>query len=104
MNNKDYLSQIDYIIIIINKYNNVNIIYWLSIKYKKIIYSILIFELYRLVQEFDIGIIIISIISIIFSKKILLILYIDFKSLYNLLTKLKIINKKRLMIDIIILY
>ena len=36
--------------------------------------------------------------------KILLIIYIDFKSLYNCLIKFDIINKKRLIINIIFLY
>ena len=59
-------------------------------------------EFYRMVLGFDINIVIKGTINKIFLVyKILLIIYINSKSFYNCFIKLNIINKKRLMINII---
>lgn len=88
-----------------NKYNNANIIYWILIKCKRIIRSVLAFELYILILGFNIEIAIKGIINIIFKskKQIPFIFCIDLKSLYNLLTKLDTNTEKRFLIDIIVL-
>ena len=72
------------------------------IKCNRIIENILALELYRMVLGFDISIVIKDIVDKIFSIcKILLIIYIDSKLFYNCLIKLGIINKKKLIINII---
>ena len=54
INNKDFLSQIKYILILINKKNRANIVYQLLIKYKRIIRSILALKLYALTYKYNI--------------------------------------------------
>jgi hypothetical protein len=108
-NNTDYTSQINYIIVLANKNNNTNILYWSSTKYKKIIHSVLAFELYAISHGFDISASLKSII-----KKILgfmlnlnilpLIIYTDSKSVYNYLVKLSTAREKRLIVDLMCLY
>ncbi|KAE9372116.1 hypothetical protein N431DRAFT_340376, partial [Stipitochalara longipes BDJ] len=60
-------------------------------KYKRITRSILILELYRIAYSFNIGALIKSIINKILGINLLLVLYIDLKSLYKYLIKLGII-------------
>ena len=61
-------------------------------------------EFYRMVLGFDISIVIKDIIDKIFLVyKILLIICIDFKLFYNYFIKFNIINKKKLIIDFIII-
>ena len=58
-----------------------------------------------MILEFNINIIIKNIINKIFLVcKILLIIYINFKLFYNCFMKFDVINKKRLMIDIIMIW
>ena len=52
-NNKDYSSQIGYVIVLIDNNNNCNIIYWSSIKYKRVMRSIIALELYIMSYGFD---------------------------------------------------
>jgi hypothetical protein len=56
-NNKDLSLQIGYIIVLIDSTDKANIVYWISVKYKRVIRSILVSELYILVLGFDIGIV-----------------------------------------------
>ncbi|RAL61913.1 hypothetical protein DID88_002402 [Monilinia fructigena] len=72
-NNKDYSSQIGYVIIMMDKHNNANIIHWSSIKCKRVTRSVLASELYGLVQGFDIGAAITSTVSAILGKEVPLI-------------------------------
>ena len=62
--------------------------------------SVLIFELYELIHEFDLEAILKTTIEKISRFNISLIVCIDFRSLYQYLIKLKTIEKKRLMIDV----
>lgn len=102
INNKDLSFQIEYIIVLMDKYNKANIIHWLSIKCKRVIRSVLASELYGMVLGFDISVAIKGTIDKIFpTRKIPLIIYIDSKSFYNCFTKLDTTNEKRLIINVI---
>ena len=54
-NNKDFSSQIGYILVLADITNKVNIVYWSSIKYKRVTRSVLASELYAMAHGFDIG-------------------------------------------------
>ena len=85
-----------------------NLIYYSSIKNKRIIQSILVSEIYRIIRGIDIVIMINTIIKTIISQLgflvLLIIVYTDSYLLYEYLIKLRIIKEKRLMIDIIVIY
>ena len=100
-NNKDLSSQIGALLVAIDIDNNTNILYWVSIKCKRITRSILAFKLLGIVHEFNIVYLVKTILDLILNKDILLVIYINSKSFYNCLVKLSIIQEKRLIIDII---
>ena len=100
-NNRDFIFQIDYVICLIDALNWINILHWSSIKCKRVIQSVLIFELYKLIHEFDFEAILKTTIKKILRFNISLIVCTDFRSLYQYLMKLKTIKKKRLMINMI---
>jgi hypothetical protein len=52
-NNKDYSSQIGYIIVLADDNNNCNIIHWSSVKCKRVIRSVIAPELYTMSHGFD---------------------------------------------------
>ncbi len=54
-NNHDLSSQIGFVITLVDRSNNANIIHWLSIKYKRVNRSVLASELYVMIHGFDIG-------------------------------------------------
>ena len=54
-NNKDFLSQIGYILVLVDLLNKANIVHWSSVKCKRITRSVLAFELYAMAYSFDIG-------------------------------------------------
>ncbi len=80
-----------------------NIIHWSFIKCKRIIRSVLVAELYAMINEFNTESMIKSTIERILNVFILLILLIDSRSLFDCLMKLKTTSKKRLMIDLMCL-
>lgn len=117
-NNKDFSSQIRFVIIPANEKNAVseseenfhisgNMIHWSSIKAKRVTRSVLASELYATVHGFDSGISIKNTIDGIMKQlkvpQILLILYTDSRSLYDCLIKLGKTDEKRLMIDLLTL-
>ena len=55
INNKNLLLKIDYILVLADIMNKVNIIYWSSIKCKRITRSVLVSELYAMAYRFNIG-------------------------------------------------
>ncbi|KAE9376610.1 hypothetical protein N431DRAFT_332346, partial [Stipitochalara longipes BDJ] len=59
-----------------------------STKYKRVTRSILVLELYRIAHGFNISALVKSIINKILGINLLLVLYIDSKSLYKYLIKL----------------
>lgn len=81
--------------------NKANIIYLSLIKCQKVIHSILIAKLYKIVNGFDIKAIIKTIMRMILGLAISLILCIDLKSLYNYFIKLGITQENQLIIDMI---
>jgi len=76
----------------------------LSTKYKRVTRSVLASELYGIAYGFNIGDLVKSIIDKVLEIEVLLVIYIDSKSLYEYLVKLGTIREKRLIIDIIYLY
>ena len=99
-NNQNFFLQIKYVICFTNVINKTNIIYWLFIKCKKVIRSILAIKLYEIMHEFDLNAIIKNIFTKIMQTDISLIFYINSKSLYECLIKFNITQKKHLMINI----
>ena len=73
-------------------------------KYKRVIRSILASEIYGIVYSFNIGSLVKSIINKALEIEVLLVVYIDSKSLYKYLVKLGTTREKRLIINIIYLY
>jgi len=84
-----------------------NVVYYSSVKSKRITCSIFTSEIYGCINGFDLRYIIGYIFCKIASRlgpdilSILFVVYIDFYSLYEYLVKFNIIIEKRLMIDII---
>jgi transglutaminase/protease-like cytokinesis protein 3 len=101
-NNRNMSSQIDYVIYLVEFDSRLktNVIHWLSIKFKRIIRSVLAAKLYAMTHDFDLDATLKEIVSNILDIFISLVLYIDSKSLYNCLVRLDTIQKKRLMIDV----
>jgi hypothetical protein len=54
-NNRDLLSQIGFVIVLTDRNQDVNILYWSSIKCKRVTRSVLASKLYALAYGFDIG-------------------------------------------------
>ena len=54
-NSKDLLLQIGHILVLVDIMNKANIIYWSSIKYKRVTKSVLVSELYAIAHIFNIG-------------------------------------------------
>ena len=100
VNNRDLSFQIDYVICLTDKTGTANLIHWSSIKCKRIIKSVLTSELYAMSHVFDIEAVIKATIEKILGTHISFILCIDSKSLYDCLIRLKTINEKKFMIDI----
>jgi hypothetical protein len=55
INNRDLLSQIGYILVLVDIINKANIIYWLLTKCKRVTRSVLALELYVIAYRFNIG-------------------------------------------------
>jgi hypothetical protein len=83
--------------------NQANIIYWSSVKCKRITRSVLASELYAMTYGFDIGTAIKSTVDRILEINLPLVLCTDSKSLYDCLVKLGTTQEKRLMIDVLCL-
>ena len=102
-NNENLFSQIEFVIVLVDKFNKINLIHWLFIKYKRVTRSVLASELYAMAHEFDFEAVIKSTIDLILNTFIFMIICIDSKSLYDCLMKLKNTQKKRFMIDVMCL-
>jgi hypothetical protein len=111
-NNKDYSSQIRYEIILANEtikndefIINGNLIYWSSIKSKRVTKNMLTLKIYGMIGGVNISFAISFTLTMIIKQlglfTILIIVYTDFYSLYECLVKLGITKEKRLIIDII---
>lgn len=75
-------------ITLIDSDNKANIIYWLSIKCKRVSKNVLASKLYTMVYRFDVGAVLKLIIKNILKLPIPMIFYINLKLLYNCLVKL----------------
>ncbi len=73
------------------------------IKYKRVIYSVLVLELYGIVYGFHHAAVLKSIIKNILQSDLPLVLYTDSKSLYECLVKLGTTYEKRLIVDLMYL-
>ncbi len=104
VNTIDLHSQIDYVICLIDDVHT-NLIRSSSIKCKRVIRSVLAVKLYVMINDFDVEAIIKSIIERILKLNNLLslILFTNFKSLFDCLIKLDTISKKQLMINLMCL-
>jgi hypothetical protein len=110
-NNRDHSSQIGYVIVLVDKDDNANVIHWQSVKCRRVTRSVLASELYAMGLGFDIAATIRSTLNQLFPRRrqekgisgIPLSLCVDSKSLYDCLTKLGTTQEKRLMIDIMCL-
>ncbi|EED17146.1 hypothetical protein TSTA_022030 [Talaromyces stipitatus ATCC 10500] len=104
-NNKDFSSQIGFVIVLADAANNANIVYWSSIKCKRVTRSVLASELYAMVHGFDSAASIKSTTTQLLhlTKPLPLVICTDSKSLYECLVKLGTTQEKRLMIDLMCL-
>ena len=73
-------------------------------KYKRVTRSVLASKLYSIAHGFNIGSLVKTIINKVLEIEVLLVVYIDSKSLYKCLVKLGTTREKRLIIDVIYLY
>ena len=115
VNNKDFSSQIGYLIILINKTkgNNKfvikgNLIHYSSTKSKRVTKSVLASKIYRMVGGINIAIVINTIIKIITGQLgflyTLIIVCTNLYLLYKCLVKLSTTKEKHLIINIMALY
>lgn len=99
-NNADFSSQIGYVILLADEFDNCNVIHWSSVKCKRITRSVIASELYAMNHGFDTACVIKHSLDKILREKVPLIICIDSRSLYECLVKLGTTREKRLMIDI----
>jgi len=102
-NNRDFSSQIGYVIVLADVNNNANILHWTSIKCKRVTRSVLASELYGMAHGFDMGASVKATIDKMLEIELPLVMCTDSKSLYDCLVKLGTTQEKRLMIDIMCL-
>ena len=102
-NNKDFLLQIRYILVLVDLSNKANIVHWFLVKCKRVTRSVLASELYALAYSFDISAAIKAIVKLQLNISLPLILCTDFKSIYEYFVKLGTIQEKRLIINVICL-
>jgi hypothetical protein len=99
-NNKDYSSQIRYVIVLADGSNNCNLLHWLSIKCQRITRSIITSELYAMGYGFDYTCVLKHTLNNMLNIAILIVIYINSFLLYECLVKLGTTNKKCLMINL----
>ena len=90
--------------VLVDLLNKANIVYWSSVKCKRITKSVLAFKLYTMAYSFNISVAIKAIVKFQFNISLLLILCTDSKLIYKCLIKLGITQEKKLIINIIYLY
>ena len=100
--NKDFSSQIGFVITLADRNGNANLIHWSSIKCKRVTRSVLGAELYAMAHGFDAAVALKSTIDAILLDKapLPLVLCTDSKSLFDCVVKLGTTQEKRLMVDL----
>jgi hypothetical protein len=107
-------SQLGFLVILANEertHNSFelirNIIYWSSVKCKRVIRNILALKIYGMVNGVDVGMALLTILQMIITQfdllEIPIMIYTNSFLLYECLIKLGITQEKRLMIDIMAL-
>src|SRR6266700_1791410 len=115
VNNKDFSSQIGYLIILMNETKRTNefaikgnLIHYSSTKSKRVTKNVLAFKIYGIIRGVDMAIAINITIKMITGQlgfsHTLIIICTDSYSLYKCLVKLSTTKEKRLIIDIMALY
>ncbi|CZT07526.1 uncharacterized protein RCO7_09774 [Rhynchosporium graminicola] len=103
-NLKDFYSQISYICVLTDKYENANIVHWSFTCYKRVTRSVLASELYAISEGFDMASALKATIEQIMEINVLpLVMATDSKSLYDCVVKLNTTREKRLIIDLMCL-
>ena len=100
VNNRDLSSQIEYVICLIDFTDAVNILYWFSIKCKRVTKNVFVFELYIIAHDFDLNVVLKATLSRVLQSDVFMMICTDSKSLYEYFVKLGITHEKRLMIDV----
>lgn len=102
-NNKDYTSQIGYVIVLADGNDNANILHWSSTKCRRVTRSVLASELYAMSNGYDMAASIKTTMELILDIKLPLTVCTDSKSLYDCIVKLGTTQEKRLMVDLMCL-
>ncbi len=104
INNNNLSSQIGFVIALTNTTGQANLLHQSLIKCKQVTQSILALELYTMAYSFDLeGLIKSTFKKVLALPNLLIVLYIDLKSLYNCLVKLGTTQKKCLIINVMCL-
>lgn len=98
--NADLSSQLGFIMLLMHKHYNVNVVHYGSIKSKQIICSVLSSELFSMIQGFDVSSTIRLAINDMLGRAVPLHTYTDSRSLFDCLTKISRTTEKRLLIDL----
>ncbi len=102
VNNSDLSSQIDYVICLADA-THANILHWSSVKCKRVMRSVLAVELFAMIHDFDVDLVLkVTLIKMI-DTFVSLILITGSKFIYDCLMWLKITVEKRLMINVMLL-
>lgn len=99
-NNIDLSSQLGFIILLCDKFDNCNVIYYSSHKSRRIVRSVLGGEIYAFADAFDVAYIIKRDLEIILDQQTRLQMFTDSKSLFDIITKCTSMTEKRLLIDV----
>ena len=98
--NKDFSSQLGYVVVIVDRDKNCSLIAWSSVKSKRVTRSVLAAELYSIAQAYDAGFAIRHCVSKLLQREVSLRVFTDSKTLFDSIVTLCSMTEKRLLIDI----
>eukprot|EP00171_Calliarthron_tuberculosum_P004960 IDg4960t1 len=101
--NRDYSSQLGFLIALVDSNGFANIIHYASVKSKRVTRSVLAAELYAMVHGYDSAATLQLSLSAIFRRRLAVRIYTDSRSLYDSVTRLSSTREKRLLIDLSLL-